>query len=185
MQGLAQLEQHEIGDVDEVVLGIDARGAQAVLHPFGRRGDLAALNRHTDIAGSGFGILDANLYLQAVVVGSESRHVGQLHCDILAAALQVGGQIARHADMRSGVDTVGRQADLDQVVVLDMQVFLGCHAHGGIRRKFHDAVVRSSDAQFVLGAEHAQRLHAADFRAFDFELLVAAVGVEHRTDRSA
>ena len=39
-----------------------------------------------------------------------------------------------------------------------------------------------SDTQFVLCAEHAQRLHAADFRTFDFKLLVAAVGIEHRTD---
>ena len=66
-----------------------------------------------------------------------------------------------------------------------MQVLLGRHAHGGVGRKLHDAVVRRSDAQFVLGAEHAQRLHAADFRTLDLELLVAAVGVEHRADRRA
>ena len=185
MQGLAQLEQHEIGDVHQVVLGIDARGAKAVLHPLGRRTDLAARDRNADVAGSGLGIFDADRHLQIVIVGSEGRNVGQFHLGVFAAALQVSGQIARHADVRRGVHTVGRESDLDQIVVLDMQVFPGRHAHGSVCRKFHDAVVRSPDAQFVLGAEHAQRLHAADLRTLDLELLVAAVGVEHRTDRGA
>ena len=185
MQGLAQLEQHEIGDVDQIVLGIDARGAQAVLHPLGRRTDLAARDRNAGIAGRGLGILDADRHLQVVIVGSEGRNIGQFHFGIFAAALQVSGQIARHADVRSGVHTVGRESDLDQVVVLDMQVFPGLHAHGGVGRKLHDAVVRRPDAQLFLGAEHSERLHAADLRTFDLELLVAAVGVEHRADRGA
>ena len=99
--------------------------------------------------------------------------------------MQVGRQIAGHTDVRRGIHAVGRKADFDQVVVLDMQVLLGRHAHGSVGRKLHDAVVRRSDAQFVFGAKHAQRLHAADFRTLDLELLVAAVGVEHRADRRA
>ena len=45
--------------------------------------------------------------------------------------------------------------------------------------------MRSSDAQLVLGTEHAQRLDAADLRPLDLELLLAAIGVEHRADRRA
>ena len=45
--------------------------------------------------------------------------------------------------------------------------------------------MRGSDAQFVLGTEHAERLHAADLAAFDLEFLVAAAGVEHRAHRGA
>ena len=185
MQGLAQFEQHEIGDVHEVVLGVDARGAQTVLHPVGRGADLASRDRDARIAGCGLGVFDADFHIQIVVVGGESRNVGQLHRNAFAAALQVGRQIAGHTDVRRGIHAVGRKADFDQIVVLDMQVLLGRHAHGSVGRKLHDAVVRRSDAQFVFGAKHAQRLHAADFRTLDLELLVAAVGVEHRADRRA
>ena len=50
-RGLPQLEEHEVGDIDQIVLGVDARGAQAVLHPLRRRAYLAVLHRHARVAG--------------------------------------------------------------------------------------------------------------------------------------
>ena len=185
VQRLAQFEEDEVRDVDQVVLRVDAGRPQAVLHPLGRGADLAARNRHARIARCGLLVLDADLHLQIVVVHRKGRDVGPLHLSLLAAAAQPRRQVARHADMRSGIHAVGGQADLDQVVVLDVQELLGAHAHGGVGRKFDDALVRRADAQLVLGTQHAERLHAADLRAFDLELLVAAVGVEHRTDLGA
>ena len=87
--------------------------------------------------------------------------------------------------MRGGIDAVGRQTNLDQEVVLDVQVLLRGHTDGSLLRQFHDAGVVRADAQLVLGAEHAQRLDAADLRTLDLELLVAARGVEHRAYRGA
>ncbi len=185
VEGLSEFEQHEVGDVHQVVLGVDARGAQAVLHPLGRGADLAARDRDARIAGCRLGVFDRDADFEGVVVGPEVRHVGHAHFDLLAAAAQVGRQVARHADVRRGVGTVGRQSDADQVVVLDAEVFAGRHAHGRIGRELHDAVVGGADAQLVLGAEHAERLHAADFAALDLELLVAPVGVEHGAHRGA
>ena len=47
----------------------------------------------------------------------------------------------------------------------------------------NDTVVGVSDADFVLGADHAERFHSADFRFLDFEL--TAVGcIERGADRS-
>ena len=80
--------------------------------------------------------------------------------------------------MRSGIDAVGREAYLYQIVVPDFQVLGGRHTHGGLGGQLHNAVVRDSNAQFVLGAQHAERLDAPDFAALDFELLVAAIGIK-------
>ena len=87
--------------------------------------------------------------------------------------------------MRRRIHAVGRQSDLNQVVVLDMQVFPGGHAHRSVGRQLHDAVVRRADTQLVLGAEHAERLDAADLRPLDFELLLPATGIEYRAHRGA
>ena len=185
VQRLSELEEHEVGDVDQVVLGVNARGPQAVLHPLGRGADLAARDRDAHVAGAGLVVFDADRHGQVVVVHGKGRDVGPLHLRPLAAATEVGRQVARHADVRGGIHPVGRQADLDQVVVLDAEVLPGRHADGRVGRKLHDALVRGADAQLVLGAEHAERLDAADLRPLDLELLVAAVGVEHRADRGA
>ena len=75
--------------------------------------------------------------------------------------------------------------DADQIVVLDMQILFSRHTDLRSGRQLHDAVVRRADAQLVLGAEHTERLHAADLAALDFELLVAPVGIEHGTHRGA
>ena len=185
MQGLPQLEEHEVGDIDQIVLGVDARGAQAVLHPLRRRAYFAVLHRHARVAGGRFVVLDADGHRQVMVVGSEGRDVGHLHFGVQALTPEVSRQIARHADMRRGIDAVGGESHLNQVVVLDAEVFFGRHTDAGVGRKFHNAVMRGPDAQFVLGAKHAERLHAADLAAFDLEFLVAAAGVEHRADRGA
>ena len=87
--------------------------------------------------------------------------------------------------MRSCIDAVGRQTDADQVVVLDMQILLGRHPDRRIGGQLHDTVVRRADPQLVLGAEHSERLHAADLAALDLERLVASFGVEHGTHRCA
>ena len=185
MQGLSQLEKHEIGDVHQVVFGGNARSPQAVLHPFGRRAYLTILDRNTRIARCGFAVFHLHVDLQIVVIDGESAHVGPLQLDGLALAFKIGRQITCHADMRRRVDAVGSQSDADDIVVFQLQVLPGRLADFRVGRQLHDARMRSSDTQFVLGAEHPERLHAPDLAALDLELLLAAVGVEHRTHRSA
>ena len=36
MQWLTQLKEYEVGDIDQIVLGVDTRSTQAVLHPLAR-----------------------------------------------------------------------------------------------------------------------------------------------------
>ena len=186
VQRLAELEENVVGDVHQIVFGMNARRTQRVLHPVGRRADLAARDRHARIAGRGLRVFDRDADLQRMIVDRERRHVGPQHpCLRIALSAQIGRQIARHADMRSCIDAVGRQTDADQVVVLDMQILLGRHPDRRIGGQLHDTVVRRADPQLVLGAEHSERLHAADLAALDLERLVASFGVEHGTHRCA
>lgn len=87
--------------------------------------------------------------------------------------------------MRRRIDTVGSQTDADDIVVFQLQVLPGRLADFRVGRRTMMPSCEGSDTQFVLGAEHPERLHAPDLAALDLELLLAAVGVEHRTHRSA
>ncbi len=138
----------------------NARCPQAVLHPFGRRAYLTILDRNTRIARCGFAIFHLHVDLQIVVIDGESAHVGPLQLDGLALAFEISRQIARYADMRRRIDTVGSQTDADDIVVFQLQVLPGRLADFRVGRQLHDALMRSSDTQFVLGAEHPERLHA-------------------------
>ena len=88
-----------------------------------------------------------------------------------------GRQVACHSEVARRVDAVGRQVHFDHVVVLDVVEFGGGVPDEGLglRAEHDDAVVRGADADFILGADHAERLDAADFRFLDFEFLVAVV----------
>ena len=185
VQGLSQLEEDVIGYVDQIVLGVDARGAQFVLHPLGRGGYLAPRDREARISGRCGTVLDDDLDRHVVVVDGEGVHRGKLEAHLLAAAAEVGRQIARHAYVRGGVDTVGREAYAYQIVILDMEKLACRHSHRGICGQLHDAGMVGADAELVLGAEHTHRLDAADLAALDLEGLVTAVGVEHRADGGA
>jgi len=52
VKGLRVLEQHIVGDVDDVVDGPHAAGAQASLEPIGTRADFHALDDSADVAGA-------------------------------------------------------------------------------------------------------------------------------------
>ena len=92
-------------------------------------------------------------------------------------AVEICGQVARHAEVRGGVDAVGGQVNLHYVVARKVVVF-GCGGAGCrslVCGNHDDAVVGAAHADFILGAYHAQRLHAADFRALDLKFVVAVV----------
>ena len=164
VQRLAELEENVVGDVHQIVFGMNARRTQRVLHPVGRRADLAAGDRHSRVTGCGLGIFDRDADLQRMIVDRERRHVGPQHpCLRIALSAQIGRQVARHADMRSCIDAVGRQTDADQVVVLDMQILLGRHPDRRIGGQLHDTVVRRADPQLMYSPPARPRRRA--FRA--------------------
>ena len=56
MHGLAYFHEDEVGDVDHIVDGADAHGAQFGLQPFGRVGHMYVLQRDACIAGTEGGL---------------------------------------------------------------------------------------------------------------------------------
>ena len=85
--------------------------------------------------------------------------------------------------MRHRVGTVRRQADLEQVVVLQLEIVAGRRTGRHVLRQHDNSVVGRADAYFVLGAEHAQRLDAAYLAFLDFESVLLSRGIKRRIDR--
>ena len=80
-----------------------------------------------------------------------------------ALSLHPCGKVARHAEMRRSIDTVRSQVDFKHIVVLHVIVIFGESARLHRLRKLDDSVVRCADTDFVFGANHSERLDAADF----------------------
>ena len=182
VQGLTQLEQNIVCDIDQIILGIDAHSAQRILQPLGRGSDLATRNRYTCIARCSLRILNLDFDLQIVIIDREliNRRPSQL--DLLAVSCQICRQVARYADVRRCVDTVGGQTDTNQIVVLDIEILLSRHTYGGVGRQLLDTIVVGANAQLIVGTQHTERLDATNFTLLDFESLGFAHRVEHRTD---
>ena len=85
--------------------------------------------------------------------------------------------------MRHRVGTVRRQADLEQVVVFQLEIVAGRRNGRHVLRQHDNSVVGRADADFVLGAEHAQRLDAAYSAFLDFESVLLSRGIKRRIDR--
>ena len=185
MQRLAEFEEYEVGYIDQVVVRIESCGTQIVLHPFGRRADLAVGDRKARVARACLAVLDAYLDRHVVVVDRKSIDTRHLQRDVLAAAAQICRQIACHTYMRCRIYAVRRKAYTDQVVVLYIEIFARRSADNGIVRELHYTGMIRTDAELVFGAKHAERLDAANLASFDLELFFAAVGVEDSPDRSA
>ena len=58
----------------------------------------------------------------------------------------------------------------DDRLGLEVEVLLGGRSHHGIFRKDHDSLVGGTDAQFILGTNHSEGFHAADFGFLDLEI---------------
>ena len=161
MQGLSELEQHEVGYVDYVVDGPEAYRKQPVLKPLRRRGRLHVPDGDSRIFGSPvtvehLHIKAAGLSFTEIVDGRPDELAGYV------AELQICVEVACHSPMGRRVDPVGGDFIFDYGLGLKMQVFLGGSAHHRVGRKHHDTFMSGTYAQLVLGAYHTERLHAPD-----------------------
>lgn len=125
VQGLSRFVQNEVGDVDHVVFRIHSDRAQPSLEPFGRGSHLHAGYRDAHVSRRGFGILHFDGYFFPVAVLCEGFHRRKLQLAGQAVGFQINGQIARYAVVRHRVGTVRRQADLEQVVVFQLEIVAG------------------------------------------------------------
>ena len=160
---LAELQQDVVRDIDDGTETAYAATTQFFLHPERRvcrlvdtADDAAQVAR----AGIGGRQVDADTVI-------DSR-LDIFHRRLHQLAAVERRDIACNADHAQAVAAIGRQVDLDQGVVQVQPVAKVC-SDRGVRRQRHDAVGGIGKAQFGSRADHAGRLHTAQFRLLDFE----------------
>ena len=172
---LAVCHHHVVGDVDDVVDRTQTDYLQLVLKPFGTLLNLTSADAHTCVALASLGVFNLNIDGQVVVVDCKLRAVGTVEQCGVAVALEPSVQVACHTPVAECVRSVGCDVNLDNPVALQVIIF-GCGlAYGCVLGQYDDAVVACANAYFVLGANHAKALNAAQLRLFDNEFLVAVV----------
>ena len=82
--------------------------------------------------------------------------------------------------MRCCIYTVWSKTNTNQIVILNIQIIVGRHTDRCILWKLHNTVVRLTNAELILCAEHTERLNTTDLATLDLELLVATIWIEHR-----
>ena len=158
VQRMAELPQHVVGDVDHVADRPEPARPQARGHP-GRRGrDLQPADHAQRVARAEVRRLHPD-------AGQRARRLPRLaQRDLRRAQPPAGqrGQLAGHAQHRQAVRPVGRDLDLEHVVV-EAQVRDEVGAERGARVEQQQApLMLFTQPQLALGAEHAVRFHAAD-----------------------
>ena len=96
----------------------------------------------------------------------------------MVITIENGARLARHADHRQAVGTVGRDLAVEHGVRAAVVLAKG-HADGRVLGQNHDARVVAADAQLTSGAVHAHRDDAAQLGLLDLD-----VAGKHRTDHS-
>ena len=175
VERLVESEQYEVGDVNNVVDWALSDGAQQVLEPLRALAHLHAADGQTTIARTSLGVFNTHLHGSVGTVDGKafSRWLGELIR--LAVLLEPGSQVASHAVVRSAVDAIRCEVHLNHIIVLYAVVVARRGAHRHVVGQHDDAAVVGAHANLVLGANHATRLNATDFRLLDGKLLVAIV----------
>ncbi len=167
VDGVAELEHHEVGDVDDVVDGADPEALQAVFEPQGRRAD-----RDVDDGGRAVGRAalevvdgDAHEIVDRLRLREARRCVGRRE---VPGQLVKRGRLAREADVTERVGAIRRDVDVEDEVVDGGERLAERGARlRGVRGEDEDAVIfglggGGAEAQLALGAQHALADDAAD-----------------------
>ena len=159
VQRLADLVQHEVGDIDDVVDRAQADRLEPFLQPHRALGDLHTGNPHRGVERAGLRRFDLH------AVGGDAvarRDFQQLQRDF-----QQRRHFPRHAIVAEQVGAVRCDLDFQKDVVVE-QLLHGL-PDGSVGRQDHQAVLHVREPDFRSGGEHAARLHAAHLRFTDRE----------------
>ena len=157
---LAVLEHDIVRDVDDVVDGTDAAGAEPLSHPAGRRGHTDVLDDGAGIAVALVGSLDVDLQkvVHIALTGFDFR------CVELQRDIEGGSGFSRETDDTHAVGTVRRDLELgDDIVETDGLTDVHARDFLAVVAEDEDTIldgvgeVVDRDAQFGDGAHHALR----------------------------
>ena len=172
VHGLAHLEQHKIGDVNDVGDRAQTAERQTAAHPAGRGADLDVLHEMPHIARAEGRLLhlDGDLHVRL------SRRIGK--GGHLEGLFEHGSDFARDAEDALAVGAVGGDGDIEEIVI-DADDGADVRADGLAFLEDEDAVdlgalvIIVGDAQLLARAHHALGEHAAQLAVLD--LLHAAL----------
>ena len=175
MQGLSQLMQDEIGDIDHVINRTQANHTQPVLQPFRALLNRHALDRHARVTQASLFVLDNHLNGRCLIVDLEGLNRRQPQCRRLAGLLQISGQVASDTIMRRRVHPVRSDIHLQDIITLYIIIIFRQCTDNRVSRQYDNTGMIGSDTDLILGANHAIRLNPADLRLLDRETLVAII----------
>ena len=163
---MGQIGHDEIGDVDDVVDGIQADRFEALLEPKRGRLDGDVFKTEGGEAGAELGISDGD--------GNGSGAGGEVGGKGAKGATGDGGDLACHAVVAPEVGAMGERF----VVDLNDRVggATGDRIAGVADGKFDDTFVLGADAEFLGGSEHARAVDSAELRVGDAELARGNIG---------
>ena len=175
VERLVESEQYKVGDIYNVVDWALTDGSQQVLEPLWTFAHFHTTNCQAAIARASLGVFNAHLHSAVSAVDGKafSRRLGELKW--LTVLLEPSSQVASHAIVRSAVDAVRREVNLNHIIVVDAVVVASRGANSHVVGQHDDAAVVGAYANFILGANHAARLNATNFRFLDSKFLVAIV----------
>ena len=97
VEGLAEGVYDVVGDVDHVVDGAQADGAEFVLEPLGAFADGDAADGDAGVAGTGFGVVDVDGDVEVVVVDGEGVYRGSAEGGGVSVLPEPGAKVAGYA----------------------------------------------------------------------------------------
>ena len=162
---LTDFHEDVVGDVDDIVYRTDADGAETVLQPVGRFCHLDAAEGDASITRTEVGLFDGYAYSTLGGLGDERcGHRRNLEFETgSVSSVQHRHHITRHTDMAGCIAAVGRDGDLEDIVLLDMEILLCGHSHRSVVREHHDASMVAAQLELVGSTEHTLAHGTAEF----------------------
>ena len=161
MQRLTELEEHEVGYVDNVVDWIESDALELVPEPLWRLSHLHPAYGESTVPWCTTRVIHPDI--QAAALAFAERIHARAHefaRDAIVAEVRI--QVAGHTPVGGGVNPVGRDFIFDDGAGLQFEVFLRRGADHRVFREHHNALVAASDSELILGANHTEGLHSPD-----------------------
>ena len=158
---LSDLVKNKVCDVHNVVDRTETDSKELLLKPLWRSRNLYSLDCSTCISRSS--IHSSNLYRDSLAFAfCKSRNIRDIKLAWDIVVLKISVEVTCNTDMRSCVHTVCSKTDLYDRVCRETEIILCRSTHDCLWLEDHDSVMRLSDAELVLRADHTERLDATD-----------------------
>ena len=185
MKWLTELKEYEVCNIYKVVLWINARSTQIVLHPVWRWANLTTLNSYTCITRASIGIYNLYINLKVVILNCELLYAWHLELRTLTLTLEISHNITRNTNMRCCIYAVWSKTNCNEVVVLNIVILTSRSTNYSTLRKLDNTVVANANTQFILCTEHTERLNSTNLATLNLETLGSINRVEHCTNSCA